>query len=263
MRSHPTKKKSLWAKFRSLWSLPEQQDYEAQFRARPQVEMLENRQLLTVFTVNNVTDTIATGDGISLREAIRAASTNQPVGDAPAGDVGGEDTIVFDSTVFAQANDVTITLTDAVNFGDFEITDQLTINGTSGSGGGATSVTINGANLNRIFDIDSGVNGPVQISGVALINGNATDFGTSATDGLGGAIYITSGENVTLESVLISNNSASLRGGGIFNDGSTLTIDDSTLQNNTASGFAVNDGGGGLYSSGGLVSHYHRYVDQG
>ena len=60
-----------------------------------EIQPLEPRRLFTVFYVNSVTDNISAVDHvISLREAMTAAATNSPCGNAPAGSPG-LDTIRF------------------------------------------------------------------------------------------------------------------------------------------------------------------------
>lgn len=63
-------------------------------RTRLCVEMLENRLVPAVITVTGAGDNIAVDGVVTLREAIEAANTNAPAGDAPAGDPG-LDTIHF------------------------------------------------------------------------------------------------------------------------------------------------------------------------
>ncbi len=59
------------------------------------LQKLEDRRLLTVFVVNTLADDVTAGDDfLSLREAIIAAETNAPFGDAVAGEADG-DRIVF------------------------------------------------------------------------------------------------------------------------------------------------------------------------
>ena len=62
---------------------------------RPQVEVMESRQLLATIIVTGTSDTIADDGIVTLREAITAANTNAASGDAPAG-TAGLDTIDFD-----------------------------------------------------------------------------------------------------------------------------------------------------------------------
>ena len=73
--------------------------------------------------------------------------------------------------------------------------------------------------------------------------------------GQGGGISITGpGSNVTLDGSTLSNNEAFLQGGGIWvDDGSSATILNSTISNNTANGEEAKDGGGGIFNNGGDI----------
>jgi uncharacterized repeat protein (TIGR01451 family) len=82
--------------------------------------------LATTYTVNSTADTIAADGVITLREAITAAVTNAPAGDAPAGSPG-LDTIDFD---IPGAGPHTITLTSSLPL----ITDPVLIDGLSQPG---------------------------------------------------------------------------------------------------------------------------------
>jgi uncharacterized repeat protein (TIGR01451 family) len=62
---------------------------------RPQLELMEARQLLATIVVTGTGDSIANDGIVTLREAITAANTNAASGDATAGDAG-LDTIAFD-----------------------------------------------------------------------------------------------------------------------------------------------------------------------
>jgi len=100
----------------------------------------------------------------------------------------------------------TFTLTFPGGNEDSDATGDLDIRGNltiKGKGAGAT--IINGNNLDRVFEIFSG---KVTISGVTIENGLATDTG----------------------------------GGGILNEGGTVTLSSVTLSNNQAQGFDGADG---------------------
>ncbi len=107
---------------------------------RSRFELLEDRRLLTIVTVNNPTDTAVAGE-LSLRQAIVQANT-----DAAA---GISDTINFDSSLDGK----TLILTQ----GQLELSGAgagtITIGGSSAS----TPVTISGGNASRLFQVDSGV----------------------------------------------------------------------------------------------------------
>jgi FG-GAP-like repeat len=64
------------------------------WRCRPTLEALEDRSVPAVITVTGTGDTIAVDGVVTLREALQAANTNAPAGDAAAGDPG-LDTINF------------------------------------------------------------------------------------------------------------------------------------------------------------------------
>jgi hypothetical protein len=193
--------------------------YEKRLRFEP----LEDRQLLSVFTVTNPNDGTVTKAGDlpgSLRQAIFDANANP-----------GADTINFASSLSGD----TITMTA----GQLAITDALTITGL-----GATNLAINGNNQSRIFKIDDGssaTNINVEIDGLTLTGGNAS--GTQA-DGAGGAIF--SFESLTIKNSTITGNKAASRAGGVYSwgyAGGATTIQNCTISNNTAKY------GGGIWTS--------------
>ena len=172
------------------------------------------------FTVTTLADS---GAG-SLRQAILDANA------AP-----GADTITFDSTVTG-----TITLTS----GEIAIGDDTTI-----SGPGAGALTVSGGGESRIFQLlgnpDYG-SAPrvVSISGITLAEG--------ATKGNGGAIQGNYAIDLTLQSVVISGNTAYDGGGVYMHDHlGSVVITDSVVSGNTAQGQ-----GGGLY-----LRHTHVTLD--
>ena len=112
---------------------------------RPTVLALEDRRLLSTFTV---TDTADSGTG-SLRDEIGLANA-----------AAGANTIDFDPTVFATAQ--TITLTSG----------QLDLSNTSGTEtitGPAAGVTVSGGGTSRVFQVDAGVT--ASISGLTITGG--------------------------------------------------------------------------------------------
>jgi uncharacterized repeat protein (TIGR01451 family) len=121
---------------------------------------------------------------------------------------------------------------EAAATGDLDITDDLVIDGA-----GAEATTIDGGNLDRVFDVaPNGASVTVELNRVAIRNGTA-----SAASG--GGIRINLG-NVALNDVSLTGNHADNHGGAVFNAG-TLSIDRSLLSSNTASA-----SGGGLYNGG-------------
>jgi len=150
-----------------------------------------------------VTNTNDSGVG-SLRQAVNDANAN-----------AGADSIDFSVTG-------TITLSSSLP----SITDSLTITGPS-----MANLTIDG-NSNQLFTF----NGPpgsqlFHITGLTMIGGSST---------YGGAIFLPQSDTLTIDSCVISGNTAS-HGGGIYCNSSTLTVQNSTISGNNAT-----QGGGGI-----------------
>jgi hypothetical protein len=98
----------------------------------------------------------------------------------------------------------------------------LTINGP-----GASNLAISGNHRVRVMDICPGAN--VAISGLTIEKGSATN----ETSGYGGGIF-NNGGTLTVSNSTLSGNSANAQGGGIFNKVGTLTVRNSTLSSNSA-----------------------------
>lgn len=196
-------------------------------------ESLENRRMLTVFSVSQLDDSPVTAAGDApgtLRQAIFDANASS-----------GLDTINFQESL---AGVLTLTagelkITDAVNLvgpGANQLTidasgNDLTTPGTS-DGSGSRILNIDDGNLSTALS--------VNISGLTLTGGDVS--------GDGGGIL--THENLTLSAVKITDNAAvgaGVRGGGIFSYGGNLTIDRSTISGNVVSG--ANANGGGVYST--------------
>ncbi|MEX2317167.1 MAG: choice-of-anchor Q domain-containing protein [Pirellulales bacterium] len=141
-----------------------------------------------------------TGD-FSLREALALAAA-----------LAGEDTIMFDSALFA-AGPGTIVVDDGL--GELVIDSTVEINGP-----GADLLTIDGDDQTRVFHVTS--SGETILSGLTIEHGYASDGGGIYAEGF-----------LALDSVAISDNYASSRGGGIHAAGTYLDIVNSTIDNNT------------------------------
>ncbi|MEQ8852749.1 choice-of-anchor Q domain-containing protein, partial [Gimesia sp.] len=181
-------------------------------------ETLEDRTLLTAFTVLNTNDS---GAG-SLRDAIEQANANE-----------GADTITFDASLAGQS----VVLTD-----ELVISDDLTITGL-----GADQLNLDGDSDGRIFNVDDRDDLTaitVAISELTLSNGSAET---------GGAIY--NAETLTLMGVnLTGNTSTRYNGAGIYNDGGNLTLGHSYFFGNMTLGGGTLGDGGGIYQSGGSLT---------
>ncbi len=203
-----------------------------------------------------VTKTADTADGVcdadcSLREAIIAANA------APSAD-----TITVPAGTYALS--IPGADENAGATGDLDITAALTINGV-----GAVTTIIDGADLDRVFDIGSGVT--AVISGLTIRNGTSVggltggggiiNFGTttlmnstvsanSSPHGVGGGGIYNSSGTLTLANSTVSSNSTigTSSGGGILNGG-TLTLNSSTVSGNSTTGL-----GGGIYHGSGTLT---------
>jgi hypothetical protein len=124
-----------------------------------------------------------------------------------------------DTIVFAPGLEgQTITLTS----GQLDITQDLTVQGP-----GAGLLAVSGGNNSRVFEVD-GATTKVALSGLTITQGN----GVAATDpGVGGGI-LNNGSTLTLSACVLPGNSALVAGGAIDNLG-TLTVSGCTLSGNS------------------------------
>ncbi|MFK7821907.1 MAG: beta strand repeat-containing protein, partial [Planctomycetaceae bacterium] len=208
-----------WA-IRTLENLKSRSIRRKRRKGSPGVEALEDRALLTTFTVTNTADS---GAG-SLRQAVLDANAS-----------AGADIIEFDeSAVFSFG---TITLTS----GEIPVTDEVEINGLG------TSFSISGNNASQIFNI-TGDGGASTIrdltlkdatSAIRLNNGNGrldierVTFDSNSTTGVGGGIVVDSSDYQVRESTFLTN-SATIAGGAIYAAGNTTGwIVNSTFSGNS------------------------------
>jgi hypothetical protein len=178
------------------------------------LEALEDRCVpAATFTVNSAADIAAPPAGtVTLRSAILAANA-----------AAGADTINFDASLTGQ----TITLTSNLP----AITSPLTITGL-----GQDALTISGNFSFRIIDVAAGVT--ASVTDLTLRAGSSGGAGTQ-----GGAVRNLGG-NLTLDNVIVTLSVANADGGGIFNGaGGTTTISNSKLRNNQAIATATSSGG--------------------
>ncbi len=172
--------------------------------------------------VNNPTDVPVAGE-TDLRQAIVQANTT-----------GGDQTIVFDSTVFAAPQTITLGGT-RLELSDTSGTETITAP--------AVGVTVSGGGLSQVFLVDKLVT--ASISGVAITNGNSSVYGGIA--GWGSGLH--NSGSLALTDCTVNDNSSPI-GGGVYNSG-TLALTNCTVTRNTE---IRSDGGcGGLFNSGTLA----------
>ncbi len=199
--------------------------------SRPAFERLESRKLLATFVVDTLADNIDADGLISLREAITAANTDAPFGDAPAGSL--IDLIYFDASIAGG--------TIVLQLGELPITDGLFLFGLTPESADA-GITIDGNNASRIFNIndaDDNTHQNVTITDLTLTRGAAPNNGGA----------ITSRETLSLFRCTFTNNAAVVSGGAVSHLNSILTITDSVFANNTAGNVDGNFRGGAVQFS--------------
>ena len=193
--------------------------------------VLNTSAFAATITVTNINDT---GAG-SLRAAITAAAN----GDA----ITFSNTTAGGTTNFYDGVQRIITLGSALP----NLSQNISV---TGPGAGVVTVRRNPAGATpafRIFTISNGTaTGPtVSISGLTITNGNLT--GNVAPDSCGAGILNDRG-TLTLDSVIVSGNTTTRDGGGIYSYGraasATLHVVRSSVTSNNA------DWGGGIYNDG-------------
>ena len=222
-------------------------------------EALEDRCMLaTIFTVDSVADNTLVDGSITLREAVYAANSDSPVGDAPAG--SGADVIQFAPSLAGQ--------TIHLNGNEIVVAADLTI-----TGPGKDLLTIDADLRSWHFEVNPAVT--LTMSGLTLANGNAGEGASGGSiycDGTldltdvvlsdnragqdGGAIHATAASPaITLTNCDVTGNQAVGNGGGIDQLAGTLTITGGNVDLNKAAG------GGGIYATGfGLCRHFRSQL---
>ena len=132
----------------------------------------------------------------------------------------------------------TVTTID-IGGGTLTLANDVTIDGTGQAGGDQRG-------LHGETAVVHGETSGVTVSSVTGTDADraATPSGTSG----GGGIY-NNGGTMTVTNSTLSGNSAINGGGGIYNNGGTVTVTNSTLSGNSAT-----NGGGGIYNNGGTVT---------
>ncbi len=218
---------------------------------RPQLEVLEDRHLLSTFTVVLATDN---GGPSGQKVSATTGDLRYCVEQADAAHTATTDSIGFSSKLTTTPH--TITLNSAN--GPLVLSDShpLTINGPTG-----LTINVSGGNQVEVFDVASGM---VTIKNLPIIYGKAANGGgiynqgtltlsncildhDSANAGDGGGIFNVGTLTLTKTTLYLD---SALRGGGIFNNGAaaTATLTSSNLSNDTATS------GGGFFNNSGTAT---------
>ena len=187
-----------------------------------------------VIEVEGVQDSLLGAPTINhctLRKAVINANTNTAAYPQCVSGTPGVDTIVFlvpGTITFAIAG-----ISEEAATGDLDVTEALVITGH------ADGTIIDGADLDRIFDVHSGAS--LELNDLTLRNGTGL--------GWGGGIY-SDNASVTLNRVTITGcHGDEGDGGAIYSSASTLVVNSSTISGNTADHIA-----GGIILSGGTAA---------
>lgn len=133
----------------------------------------------------------------------------------------------------ASDDDTIVIAAGTYNEHDIEVSKRLTL-----TGAGAATTIIDGGRNGRVFALHR----TVTLSHLTIQNGETPEDGNFFVAS-GAGLYVSAGESVLLQHVVVRDNYAPELGGGIFNMGQ-LTIDQSQILNNEAGGQ-----GGGIYGN--------------
>ena len=236
-------------------------------------EALEDRLLLTLWTVTTLDDVVDANDGeLSLREAVEAAFRNEEFNDArPGGEADQLDTIRFDGSLFDNGPAEFRVSGSGANSGPIELHDEsavrggpLSIVGPGRDANGDWLLQFDGSESGSIFSVA----GTVSLSGIELRDSTSSAIVTivpdlSITDAAfrnnrgdsGAAIRIATPQSpsfveLNVESTLFEGNEASNDGGAVATDlrNGQVTFRNSVFLNNTAG-----DRGGAFRAEGAQV----------
>jgi filamentous hemagglutinin family protein len=186
------------------------------------------------YLVTNTTDAIAPDLG-SLRSAVDFTNSGLNVNNNAANLITpATDTINFDQVgIFATPQIITL------SNGELTLIRSVNINGT-----GNSNLTISGNNTSRVFNI-SGLGTSVNLNGIAIAQGNADN---------GGGIQVGSGNTLNLTDSILTNNTATTEGGGLYNLG-VVNISNSTFSGNNALT------GGAIANTGSLIIDASNFLN--
>ena len=189
------------------------------------------------FVVNSIVDAQDVNPGNGICETVpgngvctlRAAITE-------ANALAGDDIITLQKATYTQ----TLVGTEDSNVsGDYDITSNITINGATRSTTIIEAATTAGTAVERVFHIPR-ADVTVIFNDVTIRNGRQTNAN-------GGGVYSITGDNVTFNNCIISNNSSGSGGGiaGLYT--ASIMLNNTLITANTANGIGSDAFGGGIY----------------
>ena len=197
-------------------------------------------------TVNITSDEYVDNTNCSLREAIIAANTNASFFGCTYTGGGPDDIITLASGSTYTLSRVGTTTTN----GDLDVGNP---DGTAGNltiqTSGATNAIIDASGIsNRVMEVDESGNTNLTLTHITLTGGNSPD---------GAGLYFAGDGTLTLSNSTVSGNTATGEancGAGVFNSSlATVIINNSTIENNTCTAAGA-DGAGLLKASGGSLT---------
>lgn len=153
-----------------------------------------------------------------------------------------------------------------MSIGQQTVVENNVANGVTGNGGGimnagtAATLTIensriDGNQANRAGGgIENQGGGKISIRNSQLTNNNVGVSPANANPGNGGGLHAAGGgSDVTISFSQVENNRAASEGGGLWS-ASSLSVFDTEISNNVASGDSAEEGGGGIFNQAGITS---------
>ncbi|MFO1464018.1 MAG: DUF11 domain-containing protein [bacterium] len=208
----------------------------------------------------NTNDDVINAETCSLRAAIETVNKGMQVGGCVPSDASTPDTVNLPSSDQPYVLSIAGTKENGCDNGDLDVLENLTLNG-----GGSGSTIISAAGLKpdtpeRVFDINPQGNSiDVVLNGVTIQDGQ--DFGGAGIQVFGEAFNnisfidlgklgsLGSATSLVLNDVVVTNNQATFNGGGIFDGGADLTLNNSQVIGNETELWT----GGGISMEGGCL----------
>lgn len=131
--------------------------------------------------------------------------------------------------------------------------------GTAGSGGGILNdqgtVEITGTRVTGNTSVRAGGGIEANVGSTTVNRSTLSRNSTGNGPGNGGAIHLTGAGDVKVQRSTVARNTATAEGGGLWNSATgTFLVNATTVSANTAGGAAADQGGGGIFNDGGTLT---------